>query len=79
MTDEHHCHARGCKKVTKPEMLMCFAHWKIVPEELQKAVWANYRVGQCNDKKPSEAWHKAANAAISYVAGKERRGVAGGA
>lgn len=78
MTDQHHCHAKGCRKITKPEMLMCFAHWKMVPAELQKAVWATYRPGQCDDKKPSEAWHKAADAAIAYVAKRERRGVAGG-
>jgi len=73
VSDQHHCHARGCRKVTKPEMLMCFAHWKMVSPELQKAVWANYRTGQCDDKKPSEAWHKAADAAINAVAVKEGR------
>lgn len=60
-------------------MLMCFAHWKMVPKALQDDVWKHYRAGQCDDKKPSEAWHKAANAAIAYVARKEKRGVAGGA
>ena len=67
----HHCHARGCTKEIPPEMLMCFAHWKKVPRVIQRAVWASYRRGQCDDRKPSEAWHEAADAAIGFVAWKE--------
>ena len=37
----------------------------------QRAVWAAYRPGQCEDKRPSEAWHLAADAAIGYVARAE--------
>lgn len=46
-------------------MLMC---WRRVPRRIQRAVWAAYRVGQCDDRNPSEAWHEAADAAIGYVA-----------
>lgn len=69
----HHCHARGCSTPTKPEMLMCFKHWRMVPRDLQRAVWATYRPGQCDDKRPSPEWHAAADAAIAAVAQKERR------
>lgn len=69
----HHCHARGCTKEVKPELLMCLRHWKMVPRPLQLEVWKHYRPGQCDDKNPSEAWHKAADAAIAAVAAKEGR------
>lgn len=69
----HHCHARGCTKEVKPELLMCLRHWKMVPKPLQLEVWKHYRPGQCDDKNPSEAWHKAADAAIAAVAAKEGR------
>lgn len=68
----HHCHAHGCKVVVKPEMLMCLRHWRMVPKDIQRKVWAAYRPGQCNDKRPSEEWHLAADAAILAVAQKER-------
>lgn len=71
--DYHHCHARGCLMPTRPEMLMCLRHWRMVPKDLQRQVWATYRPGQCDDKQPSEAWHEAADAAIMAVAKKEKR------
>lgn len=64
----HTCHARGCKVAVKPEMLMCFKHWRQVPRGIQRMVWDSYRPGQCDDMKPSAEWHKAADAAIGYVA-----------
>lgn len=72
---EHHCHARGCPTVTKPEMLMCRKHWYMVPAKLQKEVWKHYRVGQCDDMNPSKEWHVAADAAIAFVAEKERKAI----
>lgn len=50
---------------------MCPRHWRMVPRRLQRAVWAAYRPGQCDDKNPSEAWHLAADAAIGFVAARE--------
>jgi hypothetical protein len=69
----HHCHAKNCKVVTKPEMLMCFRHWKMVPRNLQLQVWKHYRVGQCDDKQPSKEWMKSADDAIEYVYNLEKR------
>ena len=67
----HTCHARGCDKPVPPEMLMCGPHWRLVPRVIQRAVWAAYRPGQCDDKHPSKEWHQAADAAIGYVARAE--------
>ena len=71
----HHCHARGCSISTPPEKLMCLRHWRMVPVVIQRAVWRTYRPGQCDDKRPSMEWHRAADAAIAAVAIKERRPV----
>lgn len=67
----HHCHARGCRVATKPELLMCLKHWRMVPPSLKRAVWSTYRQGQCDDKDPSIEWHKAADDAIAAVAAYE--------
>lgn len=50
---------------------MCLKHWRAVPSEIQRKVWATYRPGQCDDKRPSEAWHEVADAAICLVAHQE--------
>lgn len=68
---EHHCHARSCTTPVKPELLMCWHHWKQVPKTIQQAVYLHYRSGQCDDKQVSKEWHEAADAAIGYVAQKE--------
>jgi hypothetical protein len=64
----HTCHAKGCKVEVRPELLMCLQHWRMVPKELQRQVWAHYREGQCDDRRPSREWLDAADAAINYVA-----------
>lgn len=69
----HTCHAKGCLTNVPPRMLMCRLHWAKVPASIQRAVYATYRRGQCDDMNPSEAWHQAADAAIGYVAESEGR------
>ena len=70
---EHVCHAMGCERRCKPEFLMCGIHWRKVPLKWNRLVYANYRDGQCDDKKPSKAWTVAAWAAIAAVAQHEGR------
>jgi hypothetical protein len=70
---DHTCHARDCGTPVKPELLMCLRHWRMVPRAIQRAVWSTYRPGQCDDKQPSLEWHRAADAAIGFVARLERR------
>ena len=71
----HHCHARGCTTNCRPEYLMCPRHWFMVPRHLANAVLNAYRPGQCDDRRPSAAWFTAADAAIAYVAVKEKKNV----
>lgn len=72
---QHTCHARGCSVAVKPELLMCLKHWRKVPRKIQRAVWAHYRPGQCDDMSPSKAWHSAADAAIGFVASLDKQPV----
>ncbi len=67
----HHCHAKGCPKVVPPKLLMCGRHWRMVPAELQRKVWATYRPGQEVDKRPTRAYLDAADEAIAAVAALE--------
>lgn len=54
---------------------MCLRHWRMVPTSIKEAVLHHYRPGQCDDKKPSRAWHRAASAAIGFVARREKKPV----
>lgn len=67
----HTCHAYGCNANVKPEMFMCFGHWRRVPKDMQKRIWATYRPGQCDDKNITPAYGRAAKDAIRAVAAKE--------
>lgn len=69
----HRCHARGCTVAVRPELLMCAPHWMSVPKRIQRAVWAHYRAGQCEDKSVTTEWLQAADAAIGFVARAEGR------
>lgn len=69
---EHLCHARGCSEPVPPKLLMCAKHWRMVPANLQAAVWRTYRAGQEIDKRPSHDYLDAARAAIAAVEEKER-------
>ena len=69
----HICHAIGCTVVVPPRLLMHLQHWRMVPKDLQRAVWAAYRQGQEQDKRPSKAYLQAAARAIIAVAEQEQR------
>lgn len=71
LPSRHRCHAKGCLVPVARHMLMCRRHWYMVPKLIRDRVWATYREGQCDDMRPSEAWHEAADAAIAAVAAKE--------
>lgn len=64
----HTCHAKRCSTRCRPQYLMCPHHWRMVPVGLKRKVLSTYRRGQCDDKRPSLAWHEAADAAIASVA-----------
>jgi hypothetical protein len=69
----HACTAVGCKQRIQSTYLMCGNHWRMVPEPLQRAVWAQYR--RCQEKRlnplADKPYMAARQAAINVVAKKE--------
>lgn len=74
MPEQHHCHAFDCKKQVPPKLLMCLKHWKMVPRQIQAAVWNHYRKGQEIDKRPSKEYALVQRAAVWCVWVSEGRG-----
>ncbi len=64
----HECAAMGCTRSIPKRMLMCGVHWRQVPRDIQRLVWATYRPGQEEDRQPSPAYGDAMRAAIQAVA-----------
>lgn len=52
---------------------MCSHHWSMLSISLQNQIYAAYRPGQCNDKRPSKHWMGLALKARAVVAHKEGR------
>lgn len=68
----HTCHATACTVVTPPRMFMCIRHWRMVPRDLQAAIWAAYVPGQEIRKDPSLDYLEAAMTAVRAVAELEK-------
>ena len=72
---KHECHATGCKNHIPPAMLMCRAHWFMVPKNIRDEVWGAYRPGQEVTKDPNEKYMTAYKRAVVAVEIKEGRDV----
>jgi hypothetical protein len=70
---KHTCHAAGCSASVPPKMLMCLRHWRMVPRDLQRAVWAAYVPGQEQRKDPTREYMVAHHLAVAAVASREGR------
>lgn len=73
MTRVHHCHALNCATDVPPRMHMCPRHWRLVPQALKDALWANYRRGQERTMSPSPDYLRAAAACVRSVAEQENQ------
>jgi hypothetical protein len=69
----HECHATGCHTEVPPRMLMCLRHWRMVPREIQRRVWAAYVPGQEIRKDPTARYLEAQREAVYAVEIKEGR------
>lgn len=67
----HTCHATACTANVPPTMWGCRRHWFMVPKAIRDRIWATYRVGQCDDKRPSRTYCEAARDAVIAVAKTE--------
>jgi len=50
---------------------MCLGHWKALPREHQRQIWAHYRPGQENDKMPTLTYRIVAEQAKIALAEKQ--------
>jgi hypothetical protein len=68
----HECAADGCKDRLPHSMLMCRKHWRLVPSELQQAVWRAYERAPGGNGRavPTEKYVRAVQAAVAAVRGK---------
>jgi hypothetical protein len=71
LDERHLCHAKGCSTPCPPNKLMCGRHWRMVPKNIQYAVYRQYRPGQEVTKTPSDAYLRVAQMAIDAVAQRE--------
>jgi hypothetical protein len=62
------CKAIGCVKPVRREHLMCRYHWELVPDSIQRRVYAAYRPEQLENAEPSAGWYAAAAEAVEAVA-----------
>lgn len=46
MSVTHRCRVPGCRETIPLDMLMCRAHWRLVPKDRQRAVWRTWRARQ---------------------------------
>lgn len=78
-THTHKCAATGCQKQVPLNLLMCMAHWRMVPAPTQREVLATWRVRRrsiANDR-TADSQHEAARAAaIAAVHAKQHRKIA---
>ena len=72
-TKSHRCIAEGCVKTVHKRYLMCPAHWKLVPSQVQHQVYTTYRAGQEYDLDVSPQYTAAMQQAIAAVREKERQ------
>lgn len=63
---KHTCHAYGCETEVTQEMLMCKAHWGMVPSKLKQAIYSLR--GKPEARKE---WRHTAQQAINAVGMKE--------
>ncbi len=54
------CRVKFCEKSMASRQLLCSDHWSLVPGELRRAVWQEYRPGQTRATATPNYWRLAA-------------------
>lgn len=70
----HTCHWPNCGKEVPAAMWGCKRHWFKLPLSLRNRIWATYRPGQEEDKRPSDAYIAAARAVQDWIASQSKEG-----
>lgn len=64
---DHECHWPSCSKQVPPAMWGCREHWMMLPRFLRQKIWATYRPGQENDRRPSIGYLAAAEQVQEWI------------
>jgi len=62
----HLCHRPTCQVQVPPKLLACRPHWFQLPKHIRARIWATYRPGQENDKRPSPAYLAVVKEALAF-------------
>jgi hypothetical protein len=74
MTVHHHCHVPGCTVTTAPKLLTCPAHWKLVPEALEREVYLTVnKRGRVIDASWAPWWRAQAKAIHAIMQAEKSR------
>lgn len=63
----HKCPAQNCRTTVGGAFLMCAPHWRMVPADVQREVYAGYR--EMKAGKSARRWVEAKDRAIEIVDG----------
>lgn len=66
-TEGHHCHWPGCKELVPPARWGCARCWFKLPKVLRDKIWAAYRPGQEQDKRPSQRYLEVAEEVQEWI------------
>lgn len=77
-THTQNCNATNCQKQIPLNLLMCGAHWAMVPLPLRRALLASWRAVSRKRRDPALvlAYRAAAAAAVAAVEVKQQRKIA---
>lgn len=68
----HNCAAKGCFQLVPRHMLMCSAHWALVPTAAQREVYAAWTgLQRTGSFAASDRHHDAVQTAVNAVAAKQ--------
>jgi hypothetical protein len=65
---KHTCHWTGCRQRVAPAVWGCKKHWYMLPDHLRAEIWAAFRPGQEQDKRPSPRYRQAAKTVEAWIA-----------
>lgn len=72
---KHKCALPSCTEQVPLRMLMCLAHWRLVPPDEQAAVWKAYRNRHRGGQYEGD-YYNAVKAAVASVEAAKRRAFA---
>jgi hypothetical protein len=56
------CRVKFCNNPMASRSLLCSDHWSLVPDELRRAIWQEYRPGQTRATATTDYWRLAGRA-----------------